>query len=108
MILKAALLALLCLGISTGCASNKVIREPGTIKTILLYPPIPYEKLTCILEPAAPASEITQEAFAEWAERVRQAGQDCRGNLDFLRAYVLTWESKVDQSDIWVEEGDDY
>ncbi len=104
----AVLSALLLAATLTACVSSKTIKEPGTIKTVLLYPPIPYEKLTCTLEPAVVDSNASQEAFAEWTERVRQAGQDCRSNLDFLRAYVLTWESKVDQSDIWVEEGDDY
>ena len=92
-------------GILMGCVTAK---EPGAIKTILLYPPIPYERLACQLEPAVPDRGSSQEVFAIWAEKSRAAGEDCRSNLDYLRAYLLTWESEIDQSDIWVEEGDDF
>ena len=101
-----ALSVLLLSIILTGCASTN--NPGGSIKTVLLYPPIPYEKLACQLEPAVPDSGSSQEIFAIWAENTRTAGEDCRSNLDYLRAYILSWESKVDQSDIWVEEGDDF
>ena len=98
--------ALLLSIILTGCATTS--NPGGSIKTVLLYPPIPYEKLSCQLEPSVPDKGGSQETFAIWAENTRAAGEECRSNLDYLRAFILTWESKVDQSDIWVEEGDDY
>lgn len=98
--------ALLLSIILTACASTS--NPGGSIKTVLLYPPIPYERLACQLEPSVPDKGSSQELFAIWAEDVRIAGSDCRKNLDFLRAYILTWEAKTDESDIWVEEGDDY
>ena len=90
-----------------GCATA---REPGTIKTVLLYPPIPYEILRCEAEPSVPEDieALTQEQFAEWTERIRQAGKDCRRNLDGLRAFIYSWENDVDMMDIWFEEGDDF
>lgn len=101
-----ALSALLLSIILTGCATTS--NPGGQIKTVLLYPPIPYEKLACPLEPSVPDKGSSQEVFGIWVEDTRKAGEDCRKNLDYLRAYILTWEAKVDQSDIWVEEGDDY
>lgn len=102
-----ALSALLCVLILTACVTAPS-PPSGQIRTVLLYPPIPYEKLTCPLEPPVPDSNISQELFGVYTEQVRKAGEDCRKQLDFWRAYILTWESKVDQSDIWVEEGDDF
>ncbi len=101
-----ALSALLLSTTLIGCAS--AMKEPGQIRPVLLYPPVPYEKLACPLEPPPPDKGASQEVAAIWAERVRKAGEDCRANLDFLRAYLLTWESKIDMSDVWVDEGDDY
>lgn len=51
---------------------------------------------------------MTQEDFAEWTERVREAGKDCRNKLAGLRAFILSWEADVDMRDPWWEEGDDY
>lgn len=83
-----------------GCA--KTNKE---IKTVLLYPPIPYELLTCHNEPMV--GEIkTQEDFAVWVEKVRAAGKQCRGALDGLRAYILSWQNDVDMKDPWWEEGE--
>lgn len=106
-VVNPVLLVLLSSLILTGCATNKPVVGPGP-KPVLVYPPIPYERLTCQGEPAVPDKGSSQEAFAIWAERVRRVGEECRGNLGVLREYILTWESEVDQSDIWVEEGDDY
>jgi len=97
-----ALLVLTLSCILTACATAK-----GEIKTVLLYPPIPYELLSCTPEPV-PQDVETQEDVAIWAEEVRQAGKDCRRNLDGLRAFILSWESMVDMMDIWTDLGDDY
>lgn len=88
------------------CAHNSP-PLPGSIKTILLYPPIPYEYLNCHNEPLVPEIR-SQEDFAVWVEQVRQAGDDCRDNLAGLRAFILSWEADVDMMDPWWDEGDDY
>lgn len=87
----------------TGCATAP--REPGQIKTVLLYPPIPYELLHCHNEPI-PGGINTQEDFAIWAEQVRAAGEQCRGTVNGLRAFIYSWESSIDNMDPWVPEGE--
>lgn len=99
---KAALLALLLSSTLTACAGQL---PPPVIKTILLYPPISGELLSCPLEPSV--GEVkTQEEFAVWTEKVRQAGKECRDTLDGLRAYIYSWQAGVDQMDPWFTEGD--
>ena len=97
---KAASFLLLSLIISA-CST---VKEPGSIKTVILYPPYDYRLVSCAPEPQA--GEVrTQEEFGIWTEEVRQAGEDCRQKLYGLRSYLESWELDVEMKDIWWEEG---
>lgn len=90
---------LLSLSILTACAGH----TPPVIKTILLYPPISYDLLSCDEEPV-PGDIKTQEEFAIWAEQVRTAGENCRGQLGGLRTFISSWENDVNNHDAWTQE----
>jgi hypothetical protein len=95
-------LSVLLLGLTlTACVSN----SPGSIKTVLLYPPIDGALLSCASEPAI-AEPTTQEEFAVWAEEVRKAGADCRKTLEGLATFIYSWENDVDTMDLWFIEGE--
>lgn len=97
-----ALSALLLSLTLTACAGNK-----PEIKTVLTYPPIENSQLTCQAEPLPDEyqADKSQEDFAIYAQKVREAGQDCRKVLNGLRAYIYSWQNDVDMMDIWYEEG---
>lgn len=44
-------------------------------------------RLVCQEEPGVPAEPVTDEANAEYLKKLRAAGADCRGKLDWLRSY---------------------
>jgi len=97
-----ALSALLLVITLTACAHDQA---PGSIKTVLLYPPYDYSLVGCPLEPVPPVAK-TQEEFGLWTEEVRKAGEECRRQLFGLRSYLQSWESDVDQRDVWTAEGE--
>src|SRR5262245_11695379 len=93
----AVLVLLLCV-ISSACAPNNpraeppAVRLPPEIRTVVEYPTIPPESLTCRPEPSVPDAK-TDVDLALWTEALRLAGAECRAKLDAIRDLVATWST---------------
>lgn len=77
-----------------GCQSMPTSKPSGPItefKTLLQYPIIDPDLLTCPREPALPDGVMTDASALAWAEDVRQAGKACRANVDALHELVSKW-----------------
>lgn len=69
----------------------QIIRLPPEVRTEYVYPSVPADALACLLEPMVPATVNTDTELAAWAESVRNAGEDCRAKLGWVRDLVATW-----------------
>lgn len=61
-----------------GCA-----HKPARVE----FPTPPADKLVCADEPGVPDDPITDEKNAAYLKSLRAAGQTCRGDVDWLRAW---------------------
>ncbi len=77
----------------TACQSMPVkpLEPLIEFKTLLQFPMIDPELLTCPREPALPDGITTDAAALAWSEDVRQAGKACRANVNALRELVAKW-----------------
>lgn len=62
-----------------GCGTTAAAPE-------LVRIPLPAGLLSCAAEPVPPAKPYTQRAVALWLIDLADAGADCRGKLDEVRA----------------------
>lgn len=72
-------LAILALLVLAGCGTTAARPE-------LVHVPLPAGLLSCAAEPQPPAKPYTQRTVALWLIDLADAGADCRGKLDEVRA----------------------
>jgi hypothetical protein len=72
--------------ILSGCAHS------SPAKIVEVYPQVDRALLQCSPEPRI-GTPSNQEEFAEWAEKVRLAGDSCRSKVRLLDEWISTWST---------------
>jgi hypothetical protein len=70
----------------------EVIQLPPEVVTFYRYVTVPPDYLSCLAEPRVP-NALTDVELAQWAQLIREAGEDCRAKLDAVRKLSEQWEA---------------